>query len=446
VNFSKGLCVLSGLAALAGCADKEVILEGERFAVRAPLYADAVDPAADLAPDPDAPVIDTTFAAPPVTSNADWTHSASGPTHNAGNPAFTSAPELAWSANIGSGNSRKHRITSDPVIANGRIFTLDSQSRVSATSLAGGSLWSRDLTPASERSSDASGGGVAIEDNRVFATTGFGQVIALDATSGAEIWRQSLDAPATSSPTVYDGLVYVVSRNNVAWAIDAKNGRVKWELPGTPGQTGIVGGAGPAVTDRVAIFPFGSGELVAALRQGGVRLWGSAISGKRQGAAYANISDIASDPVVVGDVIYTANSSGRVVAISVNSGNRIWTAREGAYGPVSVADNSVFLLSDQSELIRLDATTGERIWGRELPYFKREKAKRSRDIYAHYGPVLAGNTLWVASDDGTLKSFDPETGTPRSSVSIPGGAASSMSIAGGTMYVISERGQLHAFR
>ena len=134
------------------------------------------------------------------------------------------------------------------------------------------------------------------------------------------------------------------------------------------------------------------------------------------------------------------------MAIDLNSGNRIWTARDGAYGPVAVAANSVFMISDQSELIRLDAETGEEIWARELPYFKRERARRAKAIYAHYGPVLAGGNLWVASDDGTLKSYDPATGDPLATVALPGGAASSMAVAGGTMFIVSGRGQLHAFR
>jgi len=372
--------------------------------------------------------------------------SSGGPAHRIDHPALAPAPALAWSAAIGKGNNRRHRISSDPVILDGRVFTMDSLSQVTATSTAGKTLWTRDLTPSTDRPGDASGGGVAAVGSKVFATTGFGEVFALDAASGDVIWQQALDAPATSSPTVMGDLVYLVSRDNRAWAIGADDGRVRWQLPGTPSESGMVGGAGPAVTDRVAIFPFGSGELVAALRQGGVRLWASAVSGQRSGRAYANVTDIVADPVVIGDVIYTGNQSGRSVALDLASGKRIWTADDGAYGPVWVAGGSVFLISDQAVLVRLDAATGKRIWGVPMPYFKRERARRSKAVFAHFGPVLAGGNLWVASDDGTLKAFDPADGTERQTIKLPGGAASNMAVAGGTMYVISGRGQLLAFR
>jgi outer membrane protein assembly factor BamB len=440
----KSFVMLGMLGVLAGCADKEVILEGERLPIRPTVTASAADPSSLSEQGIGNAALP--FSMPATVNTTSWTHTAGGPEHSAVHAALAAAPQLVWTASVGQGNSRRHRLTADPVVADSRIFTLDSRSKVTATSTAGATLWSRDLTPPEERQDDASGGGVAFADGKVFATTGFGQVIAMDAVSGAELWRQSLDAPATASPTVLDGLVYVISRDNRAWAIDAKDGRVQWELPGTPTPSGFVGGASPAVTDRVAIFPFGSGEVVATLRQGGVRLWGSAVSGKRQGRSYANITDITADPVVAGDVIYTANQSGRAVALALNSGERLWTSREGASGPVTVADNSVFMISDQAELIRLDAATGERVWGKELSYFKRPRAKRSKAIFAHFGPVLAGGNLWVASDDGTLMSYDPATGNERQTIDLPGGAASSMAVAGNTMYVVSARGQLHAFR
>jgi len=310
----------------------------------------------------------------------------------------------------------------------------------------GKSLWSRSLVPPTDREGDASGGGIAFGGGKVIVTTGFGQVHALDPATGNELWVQQLDAPATASPTVSGGLVYVISRDNVAWAIDAGNGRVRWSLPGTPSLSGMVGGAGPAVTDQMAVFPFASGELVAALRQGGVRMWGATVSGGRKGRAYANVTDIVADPVISGGVIYTGNQSGRAVALDMESGNRIWTADDGAYGPVWVAGGSVFLVSDEAELVRLDAATGALIWAKELPYFKRTNVRRRKGIYAYYGPVLAGGNLWVASDDGTLTAFDPATGGVRQRLDLPGGAASNISVAGNTMYVVGEKGELHAFR
>jgi outer membrane protein assembly factor BamB len=150
--------------------------------------------------------------------------------------------------------------------------------------------------------------------------------------------------------------------------------------------------------------------------------------------------------VVYDGVIYAANAGGRIVAIKPSSGERIWTANEGAYSPVLPVGDSIFMISDQGELLRLDRDTGARIWGERLPYFKNRKIKRRQAVYAHYGPILAGGRLVVASDDGLIRSYDPANGALVGTTAIKGGAASNPAIVGGTMYVITGKGQLAAFR
>ncbi len=58
-----------------------------------------------------------------------------------------------------------------------------------------------------------------------------------------------------------------------------------------------------------------------------------------------------------------------------------------------VAGGSVFLVSDQAELVRLDAATGQEIWVKDLPYFRRDRGKRRKAIFAYFGPVLAGGSF-----------------------------------------------------
>lgn len=432
------------LLGLAACADRELILDGERFDIRDGLPK--VDAQGNRIVEAEEAVAPRAFAAPAQVNHASWTHRGGDNTHNVQHPALAASLTQVFSVDIGAGNGRKQRITADPIVGGGRIFTMDSASRVQATGSDGAVLWARTLVPASDKVRDASGGGLAYGDNIVFAATGFGELFALEATSGATLWRQKVEAPITSSPTVADGKVYVISRDSRAWALDIKTGRIAWQLAGAPSNASLIGGSGPVITGRVAVLPFASGELVAALKTSGLRVWGSSVAGQRRGRAYSNISDITGDPVLADGIIYAANAGGRIVAIKPSSGERIWTANEGAYSPVLPAGDSVFMISDQGELLRLDRETGERIWGKRLPYFTARKIKRRDEIYANFGPILAGGRLIVASNDGLIRSYDPATGALIGSTPIRGGAGSNPVIVNGTLYIVTAKGQLTAFR
>jgi outer membrane protein assembly factor BamB len=307
-------------------------------------------------------------------------------------------------------------------------------------------VWTADLKAEFDRDGEVSGGGLAVQGNRVFATTGFGELIALDAGTGAIVWRQRLDSPLTGAPAVDGGAVYVVGRDGSAAAVSVEGGKILWQVPGTPASSGMIGASSPAIGDGEVLFPFASGEIAAVATDGGERTWGAAVAGKRLGRAYAVVGDITGDPVIAGGVIYAGTAAGRTVAIETKTGMRLWTANEGALNPPLVVGGSVFVVNDEARLVRLDAGSGAVIWSAEMPYYTRDKAKNRKAISAHYGPVLAGNRVVVASGDGALRMFDPTNGALVATADIPGGAASAPALAQGLLFVVGGNGQLHAFR
>jgi outer membrane protein assembly factor BamB len=437
-----GLAVL-----LMACAPKEVILQGERFPIRADL--DASVPV-EGQPAPKAPAEDenqsVAISLGPQTGG-DWTHRAGNARHLMPHAALSATPKLAWAANIGSGSSRKNRISAAPVVADGRVFTIDSAAAVTATSTTGATLWSTDLTASFDKGGGQSSGGLATAGARVFATTGYGELVALDTASGQILWRQRLDSAISGAPATDGDTVYVSGRDGSAWAVSAADGKVVWQVIGTPGKTAWVGTAAPTIGDRAVIFPSAAGDLMAVLKiGGGTKVWQSSLAGKRLGRAFALTADVTGDAVIAGQTLYAGSGAGRTVALSASSGEQLWAAGEGALGPVAVAGGSLFLVNDEAQLVRLDAATGEVIWAVDMPYFTAEKVKKRKGIYAHYGPVLAGGRVMVASSDGLLRAFDPTNGSLAYTANIPGGAAAQPAVAGGTLYVVSGNGQLLAFR
>lgn len=434
------IAALAGLALLAGCNQRDPVLKGERLDTRAVISPDSPAPEGPPAP------TTTALSLPPVRANADWPQRAGNPSHASGNVALGGGTSRVWSAPIGAASDRRHRITAEPVVAAGMVFTLDSRSRVSATTTGGGRVWSVDLRPAGEAGDSVSGGGLAFEDNRVFVTTGYGELVALDARTGGIAWRQKVQAPIGGAPTAADGVVYVMGRDAVGWAVRANDGKVLWRVFGNDGMAGVTGGSSVAVAGDTAVFPFSTGELIGASTADGSQKWSAHVGGSRLGRAIALFRDMTGDPVIVGDTVYAGTNSGRLGAYDLATGATKWEVREGATSPALVAGNAVFVVNDQAQLLRLDAANGGRVWAQKLPYFTRKVIRKQSRVYSHYGPVLAGNRLYLASSDGLLRVFDPASGALLATAGIPGGASAGPAVAGQTLYVVTHDGQLIAFR
>ncbi|WP_299907351.1 PQQ-binding-like beta-propeller repeat protein [uncultured Paracoccus sp.] len=430
---------LAAVLLLSAC-NRETILPGERLD---PMAVNSPDGPAVLGPTAVAP---TAVGLPAARSNADWTHRAGNAAHMPGHVALAAGTNRVFSAPIGQGDDRRHRITADPIVAAGMIFTMDSRARVTATATSGGRVWSTDITPPSENGDSASGGGIAYEGGRIFVTTGYGELVAMDAASGGVLWRQRVNVAVSGAPAVQNGVVYVAARDSTGWAVRAEDGKVLWQTSGNTSSSGVMGVSAPAVSGNTVIFPFPSGQLMAVDTASGLTNWSAQVAGIRVGRAIASIRDVTGDPVIAGSTVYSGTSSGRIDAFDMATGGQLWSAREGANSPVVPAGGSIFAVNDEAKLVRLDAASGGEVWQVALPYYTDSKVKKQDSIHAHYGPVLAGGRLFVASSDGVLRAFDPSTGALVGQGQIPGGAAAAPVVAGQTLYVVSRSGQLHAFR
>ncbi len=435
--FSRFGLPLSAVAliTLSACQEPEEILPGAREDIRPVVDNETVETQGS-----------SPISLPAQNRNADWAQSAGTPAFRTTNAALSSAPKRIWSTSIGSGDSRKQRITADPVVAGGFIYTLDSGANVAAVTPQGQVSWRTNLIPPNEKEVDATGGGLAYSDGVLYVSSGFGRLTALDAKTGAVRWQKRLNATGSGAPMVSGGLLYLVAGDETGWAIDVKDGRIAWQLSATPSVGNVLGAPAPVLASDLAVFAFGSGDVSAAFRRGGVRRWNASVAGGRRGRAAAQIVDVTAGPMVSGNAIFIGNHSGRTVSFDAGTGERNWTASEGAVDTVWPAGNSVFLISDRNQLVRLNAADGSIVWAKDLPGFVKDKPNRRGPIFAHYGPILAGGRIVVASNDGLLRFFNPVDGALVHQVDVPGGATTAPVVAGQTLYVVSTKGELHAFR
>ncbi|MEO1491007.1 MAG: PQQ-binding-like beta-propeller repeat protein [Pseudomonadota bacterium] len=421
---------------LSGCGlfgDDKERLSGERIRIRDQQAVNQAVSQAAATPLP-APV-----------SNAAWTQTNGQSSHASGHLSAPSTPSRAWQVSAGSGGGGDSAITSTPIVFGGRIFVMDAAGQVSAHDTAtGATAWEISLAPEGEGDDEGFGGGLASDGEIIYATTGFGEIIAISPSDGSTIWRQRVDAPFRAAPAVANGTVVAVTRDNRAVAVSARSGSVTWQINGIAAAAGLLGGASPAIQGDLVVLPFTSGEVIGAQLSTGRRIWNAVLGGARRGLARSSISDVTGDPVIAGRAVIAANQSGRIVAIDGQNGRRGWTRSIGSTGPLWAAGRSIFMTTDDSTVTRLDLQSGQTVWRTKIPAFEDEEDRE--DPIAYSGPVLAGGNVLVTDSTGKMLVFDPDTGAERSPIDLSGGSVTGPVVAGGTVYVLTDDGDLHAFR
>jgi len=465
------LACIAGSLALAGCEQLSAVgdltsgwfggakksnIKGERISVMAAEQTIKVDP----------DMVKTKVVLPPPYSNTSWPE----PGGFAANAMYHLKADgslaMAWQADAGKGSDTDSRLTAPPIVADGRVFVLDAAAHVFAFNAKDGQpAWDRDLAPkgpddsllfgmlpnpewfGEDMSIDPSkgfGGGVAYDEGKLFVTTGFGSVTCLEAASGKLLWKSDLGVPIVNAPVANGGRVFVSSQDNHFFALAEADGRTLWDHQGITESAGILESTSAAVSGDYVIAPYTSGELFAIRVDDGRPTWNDMLTRSGNVTALSELDDIAGRPVVDRDMVFAIAHSGVMVAINLNTGDRIWSRDVGGIQTPWVAGDFVYVLTTDSQVLCLARKDGRVKWIHQLTRW--QDMKDREDLITWSGPVLVSDRLILTSSDGYAVSLSPYTGELLGKIEIPDGTFISPVVADGTLYLLTNSAQLVALR
>jgi outer membrane protein assembly factor BamB len=362
--------------------------------------------------------------------------------------------QIAWKRGVGQGSSKKFEVTSPPVAVDGRIFTLDGESSVTATNAKTGQReWRINLKPKSKRDNEAFGGGLAVDSGRVYVTSGFRYVAALDAATGKLLWRKSVGSPIHGAPTVADGRIYAVDVDNQILAFDAATGDQTWSYQAIIEPARILKASSPAVSGQQVIAPFSSGELIALSAANGDTLWDEALSRETRTNALSEIRDIPGRPAIYRGDVYAASQSGVFAAIDLRTGNARWQLPIASEDTPWPAGDVVYVVSKAGELIAINRDNGQVYWITDLNKGRKKRKEGGfLGIDTHLttpiwsGPLLAGERLILVNAWGEAVSYDAKTGKLLKTMKIGDPAYMAPIAYDGMIYLVTDKADLIAIR
>lgn len=376
--------------------------------------------------------------------NREWPQEGGYASHAMQHLEATGALARLWDADIGEGVSADSGVLASPVSGGGRLFALDSVGNVSAYRADNGErLWRVNVVP-EEEEDEAIGGGIAYADERLFVTTGVGEVIALEASTSREIWRVGLNSPIRVAPTVSDGRVFVITYENALFALDANDGSTLWDHSGISEEAQLLGGASPAVSGGLVIAAYSSGEIFALRVDNGSEAWNYTLGSNSRLGPLASLGDINGSPVIDDEQVYVVSHAGRLVALSLRSGERQWDQLISGVQTPWIAGDFLFILTNQGQLLCLSRRDGRIRWIRNLPRYEDLEDKEGPILWS--GPLLVSDRLIVVSSIGQAVSVSPYTGAFLGQIEMPGDIEMSPIASNGMVYILTQDGKLIALR
>jgi len=455
---------MSSAVALSGCEMADTVsswfegahksnLKGERISVMS----------ADAALEPDADLQKASVVLPPPYKNTAWPEPGGYPANAMYHLEASGPLRVIWKADAGTGSSSDSRLTAPPIVATGRVFVLDAAATVFAFDAGNGTqLWKNGLAPrgqsdfwntatlgmiGQDKSIDplkGFGGGTAFDDGKVFVTTGFGDVFALDAYTGKRLWKTSLGVPVVNAPVAASGRVFVSSQDNHFVALAEADGRKLWDHQAISESAGILQSTSAAVAGDFVIAPYTSGELYALNVENGRPAWSDTLTASGNLTALSELDDIAGRPVVDRDMVFAISHAGIMVAINLNTGERVWSHDVGGVQTPWAAGDYVYVTTTGSQLLCLQRKDGKVRWMHQLERWQDPDSKDGPIFWA--GPVLVSNRLVLVSSAGSAVSISPYTGRLLGRTEIPDGAYIAPVIANDRLYLLTNGAELVALQ
>jgi outer membrane protein assembly factor BamB len=334
-----------------------------------------------------------------------------------------------------------------------------------------------------------------LDGNRIYATNDDGEVVALDAATGKQVWvanavsvaktgswvkfwkRKAAEAGLTGSPGVGNGLVVVGGRNGEVVAFGADTGEKKWSVRVTSevlsaprvidtrvivrANDGRVFGLDPADGSRKWVYdrglpalsvrgnssPVGAGGLsfigyddgtVVALRdEDGLRVWEQAIAEPDGRTELERMADIDGEMIIDGEQIFVASFHDKLMSVAAATGQPLWTHDYGSYAGVAVAGDKLVFSDKNGDVWALDKSSGTSSWKQNLLEHRQLTTPVIQGEYAVVGD-LEGYLHWIKLDTGDVVGRvrierAAVRGTPQVS-------------ADGILYALSNEGKLAAYR
>jgi outer membrane protein assembly factor BamB len=336
-----------------------------------------------------------------------------------------------WSEGVGGGKKQiVLRLGLGPATDNGLVFAASHKGEVLAVSAESGHhVWVKKLKMPISAGPGAGQGLV------VFGTSK-GVVVALDGATGRELWRTHVNSELLSAPAINEKIVVMRSVDGRLHGFDVHNGKELWSVEQQVPRLSLRGTATPIIAKEVAISGFDNGKVMAVSLSSGDTVWDTALASPHGRTELDRLVDIDSAVRAVGDNVFAAGFQGRTAMLALDSGQIWWAHDMSSYRGLVADGDNLYVTQSDGIVVALRQRDGSELWRNQKMKLRRLST-----------PVLTSTAVAVADFQGYLHWLDKTTGELVARERVAKERVTNAPIAvGDTVIVLTDGGKLAAYR
>ena len=351
-----------------------------------------------------------------------------------------------WGAGIGDGLGKKYLRIRPAVLAD-RLFVADGYGVVEARDrFSGKRLWRTRVNESpwgifssinifDRRDPSFLTGAVGVGHGYVLVGNTYGEVIALSASDGEEVWRSEIGSEVLAPPVAGEDLVFVRTIDGRLLALERSDGSIRWSFDNQVPVLTLRGTGTPVYADGVVFAGFANGMVAAVRAENGEPIWQHRVMLPEGRSELDRMVDVDSTPVLVGGVLYVAAYQGRLKALRASDGSLLWEREIPSHVDLAEGYSQIYVVDDDDVVHAIDRRTAEEVWS-QRGLFRRDLS----------GPIAFSNYLVVGDADGWLHVLAQSDGRFLGRIKVDGkGIRSRALVSGDLFYVLGNSGKLRAY-
>ncbi|WP_097461730.1 outer membrane protein assembly factor BamB [Mangrovitalea sediminis] len=334
-----------------------------------------------------------------------------------------------WDESIGNGDSGQ-LLFLKPYITDKEVFAVSADGELEAlTADKGDEIWDRDLDTKIIA-------GVGADDNQLYVVTESGQLLALSRKDGKEVWRRDLPDEVLAAPQSNGDSVVVQTIDGKVLSYAAKEGKKRWEYDSVVPVLSFRGTAQPYVTGDTVLAALANGDLVALDANNGTVLWQYTVGVPNGRTELERLVDIDGAPLVKDGKIYVVGYQGKVAELALQTGQELWSQKASSLESPELGLGNLYLSTADGRVEAYNLYSKAKVWTQSKLKYRQLTA-----------PVTSGSYILVGDFEGYLHILSQLDGSIVGRKEVDDdGLRVSVIPKNGLIYVYGNGGELVAYR